>query len=283
MQEVYDNGNTINANENGGIDTYSLQLAEYIDEVDGFVTNEEYKGKQDPDDVDLFLKLYKTKTGFEITSFSDDLTTNIFQRLYTSFVAGKFLISEQKNNGSFASSFSLQAEPFDTPTAGVSGVNWFFPKDELVNGNIVLRAVASREWTENLLEGLKTKQPVRVATTANITLSGTQTIDGVALSVDDRVLVKDNSTQSQNGMYLVKSGAWVRTDDANTATELTNAVVSVLEGTANSGATFRQITTSITLGSSNIVWQTYRDWETDRKSTRLNSSHSAKSRMPSSA
>lgn len=115
----------------------------------------------------------------------------------------------------------------------------------------------SESKVNELLEGLKTKQPVRVATTANITLSGTQTIDGVALSVDDRVLVKDNSTQSQNGIYLVKAGAWVRTDDANTATELTNAVVSVLEGTANSGATFRQITTSITLGSSNIVWQSF--------------------------
>lgn len=126
---------------------------------------------------------------------------------------------------------------------------------------------ASREYVNNLLEGLKTKQPVRVATTASITLSGTQTIDGVALSIDDRVLVKDNSTQSQNGIYLVKAGAWLRTDDANTGTELTNAVVSVLEGTANTGSTFRQITTSITLGSSNIVWQSFGAQTPDATST----------------
>jgi hypothetical protein len=117
--------------------------------------------------------------------------------------------------------------------------------------------LATREWTENLLEGLKTKQPVRVATTANITLSGIQTIDGVALSVDDRVLVKDQTTQTNNGIYLVKSGSWERSTDANAATELTNAVVSVLEGTANGQSTFRQTTTSITLGSSNIVWAAF--------------------------
>ena len=135
---------------------------------------------------------------------------------------------------------------------GLEVGKYIFPKV----GNNTER-VASREWTENLLEGLKTKQPVRVATTANITLSGTQTIDGVALSVDDRVLVKDQSTQTNNGIYLVKSGSWERSTDANTATELTNAVVTVLEGTANGQATFRQTATSITLDTTNLIWQTF--------------------------
>lgn len=67
------------------------------------------------------------------------------------------------------------------------------------------------------LNGLTTsvavKPPCRVATTANITLSGLQTINGVALAEDDRVLVKDQTTQSQNGVYLASTGDWTRAKD----------------------------------------------------------------------
>lgn len=83
------------------------------------------------------------------------------------------------------------------------------------------------------------KIPVRVATTANITLSGTQTIDGVALSVGDRVLVKDQSTGSQNGIYTVQSGAWVRATDFNSpAQAVTGTQVFVNAGSTNSLKTF---------------------------------------------
>lgn len=77
------------------------------------------------------------------------------------------------------------------------------------------------------------KNVVRLATTANITLSGTQTIDGVAGSVDDRILVKNQTAPEENGIYLMKSGSWVRTTDADTWTELVGAIVPVAEGTAN--------------------------------------------------
>jgi hypothetical protein len=77
------------------------------------------------------------------------------------------------------------------------------------------------------------KNVVRLATTANITLSGTQTIDGVAGSADDRILVKNQTAPEENGLYLMKSGAWVRTTDADTWSELVGAIVPVAEGTAN--------------------------------------------------
>lgn len=77
------------------------------------------------------------------------------------------------------------------------------------------------------------KNVVRLATTANITLVGTQTIDGVAGSEDDRVFVKNQTLPAQNGIYLMKSGAWVRTTDADTWTELVGAIVPIAEGTAN--------------------------------------------------
>lgn len=82
--------------------------------------------------------------------------------------------------------------------------------------------------------GLDVKLSVRVATTANITLSGTQTIDGVAVVAGDRVLVKDQSTGSQNGIYVVAAGAWSRSTDADTSAEVTAGMFTfVTEGTAN--------------------------------------------------
>lgn len=59
------------------------------------------------------------------------------------------------------------------------------------------------------------KAPCRVATTANITLSGLQTIDGVVLVANDRVLVKNQTSGVDNGIYLASTGAWTRTSDFN--------------------------------------------------------------------
>jgi hypothetical protein len=68
-----------------------------------------------------------------------------------------------------------------------------------------------------------------VATTANITLSGEQTIDGVTTS-SSRVLVKNQGTSSQNGIYVSSSGAWSRASDANTWNSLVSAFVFVETG-----------------------------------------------------
>lgn len=59
------------------------------------------------------------------------------------------------------------------------------------------------------------REPVRVATTANITLSGLQTVDGVALAVNDRVLVKDQTDPKENGIYTASEALWYRASDAN--------------------------------------------------------------------
>ena len=59
------------------------------------------------------------------------------------------------------------------------------------------------------------KAPCRAATTAAITLSGEQTIDGIAIVAGDRVLVKNQSTSSENGVYIASTGAWSRALDFN--------------------------------------------------------------------
>jgi hypothetical protein len=92
---------------------------------------------------------------------------------------------------------------------------------------------------DSIIEFLSTdsahKTNVLVATTANITLSGTQIIDGVTVAAGDRILVKNQATAAQNGIYIVQSGAWVRSTDADTAAELAAAIVPVTTGTTNGG------------------------------------------------
>lgn len=100
------------------------------------------------------------------------------------------------------------------------------------------------------------KQSVRAATTANITLSGLQTVDGVSLAESNRVLVKDQTAGEENGLYNATSGAWVRTFDANRNDEVTPGMrVPVEEGTAAAGEDFRLTTTgAIVLGTTPLAF-----------------------------
>jgi hypothetical protein len=74
---------------------------------------------------------------------------------------------------------------------------------------------ATKAYVDSTAQGLDVKLSVRAASTANLTLSGVQTVDGVSLSVGDRVLVKNQTTASANGIYVVASGAWSRAIDAD--------------------------------------------------------------------
>lgn len=98
--------------------------------------------------------------------------------------------------------------------------------------------LVNKAYIDNLLSGIKWKAPVRAATTANITLSGTQTIDGIALLAGDRILVKDQTAAQSNGIYVVAAGAWSRATDADAATEVASMAVFVEEGTVNADKGF---------------------------------------------
>jgi hypothetical protein len=107
-----------------------------------------------------------------------------------------------------------------------------------------------------LFNNLDLKQSVRAATVSNITLSGPQQIDGVSLSVGNRVLVKNQNSPSQNGIYVVKSEVWSRAQDADDSSKLTpGLLVFVEEGSINSSSNWQLVTASpITLGSTNLVF-----------------------------
>jgi hypothetical protein len=92
----------------------------------------------------------------------------------------------------------------------------------------------TKAYVDLTVQGLEPKQSVRAASTANIaTLSGPMTLDGVALVAGDRVLVKDQTIASQNGIYVVTAGAWTRAVDADVWGELISAYVFVESGTTN--------------------------------------------------
>lgn len=100
------------------------------------------------------------------------------------------------------------------------------------------------------------KDAVRVTTTANITLSGTQTIDGVSVVAGERVLVKNQTTGSENGIYVVASGAWTRATDADVSAEMkSGTTVFVSEGTVSADKQFSLTTNDpITLGTTALVF-----------------------------
>lgn len=115
---------------------------------------------------------------------------------------------------------------------------------------------ATKAYVDASVSGLDLKASVRAATTSNITLSGTQTVDGVALVANDRILVKDQSTGSANGIYTVAAGAWSRSSDADTSAEVNPGMFTfVEEGTAN-GDTGWVLTTNnpLTLGTTALTF-----------------------------
>lgn len=115
---------------------------------------------------------------------------------------------------------------------------------------------ATKAYVDATKQGLDVKDSVRAATTGNITLSGTQTIDGVAVIAGDRVLVKDQGTASANGIYVVAAGAWSRATDADVSSEVTAGLfVFVTEGTTNADSGWVLTTNDpITLGSTALTF-----------------------------
>ncbi|WP_225613608.1 phage tail protein [Pseudomonas sp. Pdm06] len=120
---------------------------------------------------------------------------------------------------------------------------------------------ATRAWVAGYvadeLAKLDRKQSVRVATTANIALSGAQAIDGVAVIAGNRVLVKSQTLAKDNGIYVVANGAWVRAKDADASVDVTSGlIVSVEEGATLANTIWQLITDgTIVLGTTALMFQ----------------------------
>jgi len=119
--------------------------------------------------------------------------------------------------------------------AAQSGANTDITSIALTTGTITTTPssntdIANKSYVDTVAQGLDTKASVVAGTTVNITLSGTQTIDGVVLVAGDRVLVKNQTLPANNGLYLCAAGAWTRTTDMDTWAEVPGAYVFVETG-----------------------------------------------------
>jgi hypothetical protein len=116
--------------------------------------------------------------------------------------------------------------------------------------------LTNKTYVDAALAGISWKEPVRVATLANITLSGAQTIDTVAVVAGDRVLVKDQGTAADNGIYIVGT-PWTRAPDANTWDELVSALVFVESGSLGGSAWYCYVQPGGTLGVTAVNWSNF--------------------------
>lgn len=118
---------------------------------------------------------------------------------------------------------------------------------------------APKSYVDSLVEGLAWKDSCRVASQSNLNLSSPgATIDGVTMASQDRVLVRAQSTASENGIYVWNGSAvaMTRALDASTFAELEQAVTTIEEGTS-AGSSYRQDQVNGTLGSSTISWVSF--------------------------
>jgi hypothetical protein len=105
--------------------------------------------------------------------------------------------------------------------------------------------------------GISWKNPVTAATTVNITLSGLQTVDTVSLVAGNTVLVKNQSTASENGIYQVNAGAWTYATGSTTWAQYVSALVFVEYGTQAGSAWYCSAQPGGTLGTTAMVWSNF--------------------------
>lgn len=150
----------------------------------------------------------------------------------------------------------VRANRLDQLTAPTGDVSFNSQKITNLADPVADSDAATKSYVDAARSGLDVKASVRVATTADITLSGTQTIDGVALSTGDRVLVKDQSPASENGIYVVASGSWSRATDADANAEVTSGMFTFVEqGTVNADRGYVLTTDgAITVGSTALTF-----------------------------
>lgn len=114
---------------------------------------------------------------------------------------------------------------------------------------------ATKAYVDTVAQGLDAKASCKAATVANITLSGSQIIDGAGCSVGDRVLVKNQTSATQNGIYVVSNSTWTRATDADTWNELLAAFTFVEQGTVNGNSGWVcTATAGGTIGVTPINW-----------------------------
>ena len=117
--------------------------------------------------------------------------------------------------------------------------------------------IANKLYVDTVALGISWKEPAQAATTVNITLSGLQTVDTVALAAGNIVLVKNQTTSSQNGIYVASTGAWTYAPGSTTWAQYVGAMIFV-DGGAQAGSLWYNLAQpGGTLGTTNMTWSNF--------------------------
>lgn len=132
--------------------------------------------------------------------------------------------------------------------------NVTFNKVTLGTSTFASTDAVSKAYVDSVAQGLDAKGSVVAATTASITLSGLQTIDGVSITANMRVLVKNQSNATENGIWVASASAWTRADDMSTGDEFPGAFTFVEQGTTYADTGWVQTADNVTVGTTPITW-----------------------------
>jgi hypothetical protein len=143
-----------------------------------------------------------------------------------------------------------------TPSTGV------FTNIATTTGTIATAAsgptdIVNKQYVDYFAAGLSWKAPALTATSANITLSGLQTINGVTLVAGDVVLVKNQGTASENGIYVASAGPWTYSVGGDTWSEYVGAIIFIASGSLNGTAWYCTAQPGGTLGVTAMNWSNF--------------------------
>jgi hypothetical protein len=153
-----------------------------------------------------------------------------------------------------------------TTSSTTGAITLSLPSAVVFPGTVTLNAApttdleaATKAYVDSVAQGLDVKASVKAATTTNVVLSSDledgSTLDGVLLATGDRILVKNQTTGSQNGIYVVKSiGAPDRSTDMNAAAEFPGAFTFVEQGTVNADTGYVCTNNSVVVGTTDITF-----------------------------
>jgi hypothetical protein len=114
--------------------------------------------------------------------------------------------------------------------------------------------IANKYYVDSVAQGLGPKAACQVGTTANISLTGLQTIDTYTTVSGDRVLVKNQTTSSQNGIYIASASAWTRSTDMDVWSEVPGAYTVLLNGSQANTGWVSTASQSGTIGVTAMPW-----------------------------
>jgi hypothetical protein len=199
--------------------TVTISIAEADSTHDGFMTMEYAAMLTDATNAATGGKLVKRDSNgdFSANMITADLTGDVTGTVSSLSNHDTDALAEGTTNLYYLDT-RVQANRLDQMAAPTSSVSLNSQKITSLADPTSAQDAATKAYVDAARMGLDFKESVRLATTAtdgNLDLNGAETIDGKATSPNNRVLVKNQTNAAENGIYVVKAGAWQRAADAN--------------------------------------------------------------------